>query len=204
MRVLVLSSDPLARQALRYTLERDGEFAVQEIHAMRSREWTDARLQGPWDGLLWDLGTATEAAATFAEEIDIAWLALVHTAEDAREVLRWGAQGVLFRDGQGERMIATLRAIPHGLTVIDDRFASDILEEQNARSTQELPESLTPREEQALDLLAQGLSNKEIAARLQISEHTAKFHVNAVLGKLNARTRTEAVVYAARMGLLHL
>ncbi|MCK6510951.1 response regulator transcription factor [Myxococcota bacterium] len=204
MRVLVLSSDPLARQALRYALEREGGFVVQEIHAMRSREWTDARLQGPWDGLLWDLGTASEAAATFAEEIDIAWLALVHTAEDAREALRWGAQGVLFRDGQGERMIATLRAIPHGLTVIDDRFASDILEEQSTRSTQELPESLTPREEQALDLLAQGLSNKEIAARLQISEHTAKFHVNAVLGKFNARTRTEAVVYAARMGLLHL
>jgi two-component system, NarL family, nitrate/nitrite response regulator NarL len=61
---------------------------------------------------------------------------------------------------------------------------------------------LTPRERQALTLLAEGLSNKQIAARLHISEHTAKFHVNSILGKLGAGTRTEAVMRGLRSGLL--
>jgi DNA-binding NarL/FixJ family response regulator len=64
--------------------------------------------------------------------------------------------------------------------------------------------ALTPREAEVLSLMAEGLSNKLIADRLRISEHTAKFHVNAILNKLGAETRTEAVVLAARRGLLML
>jgi DNA-binding CsgD family transcriptional regulator len=63
---------------------------------------------------------------------------------------------------------------------------------------------LTPREREVLALLAEGLSNKAIADRLAISEHTAKFHVNAVLAKLGVQRRTEAVVRAARLGLVTL
>ena len=63
-------------------------------------------------------------------------------------------------------------------------------------------EHLTPREQEVLQLLAQGLSNKLIAARLGISDHTVKFHVNAILGKLGAQSRTEAIAQAARMGLV--
>jgi DNA-binding NarL/FixJ family response regulator len=65
-------------------------------------------------------------------------------------------------------------------------------------------EELTPRETEVLQLLADGLTNKAIAQRLGISDHTVKFHVNAVLGKLGAQSRTEAVVRATRLGLLHL
>lgn len=63
---------------------------------------------------------------------------------------------------------------------------------------------LTPREAEVLGLLAEGLSNKLIADRLKVSDHTAKFHVNSILNKLGAETRTEAVVLAARRGLLML
>lgn len=63
---------------------------------------------------------------------------------------------------------------------------------------------LTPREREVLELIAEGLSNKIIALRLAISEHTAKFHVNSILDKLEADTRTDAVVRAARRGLLTL
>jgi DNA-binding NarL/FixJ family response regulator len=63
-------------------------------------------------------------------------------------------------------------------------------------------ESLTPRETEVLDLLSQGLSNKEIAARLRVSGHAVKFHVNSVLAKLGARSRTEAIARAARQGLV--
>lgn len=64
--------------------------------------------------------------------------------------------------------------------------------------------SLTPRELEVLGLLAEGASNKEIAQRLGISVHTAKFHVSSVLDKLDAVGRTDAVAHAARMGVIHL
>ncbi|HZY06001.1 MAG TPA: response regulator transcription factor, partial [Anaeromyxobacteraceae bacterium] len=67
-----------------------------------------------------------------------------------------------------------------------------------------LDEPLTPRELEVLGLLAEGLPNKAIAARLGISEHTAKFHVNAILGKVGAESRSEAIVRAARLGLVVL
>jgi DNA-binding NarL/FixJ family response regulator len=67
-----------------------------------------------------------------------------------------------------------------------------------------LVEDLTPRETEVLQLLADGLTNKAIAQRLGISDHTVKFHVNSVLGKLGAQSRTEAVVRASRLGLLLL
>jgi DNA-binding CsgD family transcriptional regulator len=67
-----------------------------------------------------------------------------------------------------------------------------------------LAEPLTAREHEVVQLLAQGLSNKAVGERLGISEHTAKFHVNAILTKLDAQTRTDAVVRAARLGLILL
>ncbi len=67
-----------------------------------------------------------------------------------------------------------------------------------------LIEDLTPREREVLGLLAEGLSNRAIAGRLGISEHTAKFHVHIILGKLGTQSRTEAVVQAARLGLITL
>jgi two-component system nitrate/nitrite response regulator NarL len=65
-------------------------------------------------------------------------------------------------------------------------------------------EDLTPRELEVLQLLAEGLPNKAIGLRLSISEHTVKFHVNAILGKLGAQSRTDAVVRATRLGLIIL
>ena len=66
------------------------------------------------------------------------------------------------------------------------------------------PESLTPREQEVLELLAEGLSNQSIAARLAISEHTVKFHVSSICGKLGADNRTDAVRRAVRQGLITL
>jgi DNA-binding NarL/FixJ family response regulator len=63
---------------------------------------------------------------------------------------------------------------------------------------------LSPRETEVLSLIAEGLANKAVAGRLDISEHTVKFHVNAILGKLGAQSRTEAVTRATRMGLISL
>jgi DNA-binding CsgD family transcriptional regulator len=92
-------------------------------------------------------------------------------------------------------------ALAAGLVVVDDDLKKTAL---RGGATQTLATPLTPREREVLQLVAEGLPNKLIADRLGISEHTAKFHVNAILDKLGADTRTDAVVKAARFGLLLL
>jgi NarL family two-component system response regulator YdfI len=117
------------------------------------------------------------------------------------QALRAGVRGILPQEVDGNQLSAAIKAITQGLVVL---YPS---EDQRTRSTGAEPyvvETLTPREKEVLLMLGQGKSNKEIAARLKISEHTAKFHVASVLGKLGAATRAEAVSIAMRRGLILL
>jgi DNA-binding NarL/FixJ family response regulator len=115
-------------------------------------------------------------------------------------VLRTGVHAILARDAGAEQIVAALHAASAGLIAIPAR-ASALLLPPAAESE---VESLTPREMETLEMLAEGLSNKQIAVALGISEHTAKFHVNSILGKLGAGTRTEAVMRGLRSGLLKM
>ena len=118
--------------------------------------------------------------------------------------------GALQRDATGEEIVAAISAVAGGLITLDRRLASDLLatpERPQAPMPERLAdaeEALTAREVEVLQLLAEGLPNKLIAAQLHISEHTAKFHVSAIMLKLGAASRTEAVTLAARRGLLIL
>jgi DNA-binding NarL/FixJ family response regulator len=123
------------------------------------------------------------------------------------------AYGALSRDATREEIISALTAVGNGLVVLDRRLAGELLSPQDQRtvaSPLRLPgdvgsvETLTARELEVLQLLAQGLPNKLIAVRLHITEHTAKFHVSSIMLKLGAASRTEAVTLAARRGLLLL
>jgi DNA-binding NarL/FixJ family response regulator len=109
---------------------------------------------------------------------------------------------VLTRDTDAGRLIAALQAAALGLVVVDERLSEGALRRRSA--AEPLVDALTPREIEVLQLIGQGLSNRAIAQRLAISEHTAKFHVNAILGKLGAQTRAEAVAQGVRSGLLLL
>jgi len=110
---------------------------------------------------------------------------------------------------------ASIEAVSAGLIVIHPEVFSELTAEGDDRvtfmpgySSRELPDSpvqqLSPRESEVLNLLADGLANKEIAWRLKISEHTVKFHVTSIFNKLNAATRAEAVAIGARRGLIIL
>jgi DNA-binding CsgD family transcriptional regulator len=118
--------------------------------------------------------------------------------------------GALQRDATGEEIVAAIAAVAGGLVTLDRRLAGDLLTppERTPIPTPErlavTEEPLTARELEVLQLLAEGLPNKLIAAKLHISEHTAKFHVSAIMLKLGAASRTEAVTLAARRGLLIL
>jgi DNA-binding NarL/FixJ family response regulator len=128
-------------------------------------------------------------------------LALVGPPERARELVRAGARGVISRDATGERLSAASMAVASGLCTLDAQTLAELVSPKPVESP---AASLTRREHEVLELLAEGLSNKLIALRLDISEHTAKFHVNSILDKMEADTRTDAVVRAARSGVLAL
>jgi DNA-binding NarL/FixJ family response regulator len=113
--------------------------------------------------------------------------------------------GMLLRDVSAEELAAAVQAVTNGLTVLDPQVASALARGiRPSAPLGELEEPLTDREMDVLRELALGLPNKAIARRLGISEHTVKYHVGEILGKLQAASRTEAVMQGARRGLLPL
>ena len=117
-----------------------------------------------------------------------------------QNALRSGVRAMLPRDAAAAQIIAAIYAASAGLIAIP---AEDSFTSIPAPPVQPA-EPLTPREIEVLDMLAEGWSNKLIAHKLGISEHTAKFHVNSILAKLNAGTRTEAVMRGVRLGLVKI
>jgi DNA-binding NarL/FixJ family response regulator len=207
IRLTLVAEDPLARGALSRTLaEQGGDIAV--IAAGTLAEVEASRPELAPDVVLWDVGLhpAESGGRLDAPELGAPVLALVPDESAGEGALSAGARGLLFRDVAPAPLFAALRAVARGLNVFDPALASVRATPRAAASTHGPggPESLTPREREVLALLAEGLSNKSIADRLGISEHTAKFHVNAVMAKLGVQRRTEAVVRAARMGLVTL
>jgi DNA-binding NarL/FixJ family response regulator len=116
-----------------------------------------------------------------------------------RRALEAGVRAVLPRQAGPDQIVAALHAASAGLVSVPAESSAFVMP---AAAAEVEVESLTPRELQTLEMLAEGLSNKQIAARLHISDHTAKFHVNSILGKLHAGTRTEAVMRGIRSGLV--
>lgn len=142
---------------------------------------------------------------------------LVLVAPDqVRDAISAGALGAIHPDSGVTEIVAALHAVDEGLSVFDGEHAEAMrpapitLVDRTAQATTNVSppgapaEHLTGREKEVLPLLAEGLSNKEIAGTLHISEHTAKFHVNSILNKMGAQKRVEAVVRAARLGLIHI
>ena len=112
--------------------------------------------------------------------------------------LRGSVRAFLPWEAPPGQIVAALFAASAGLVAMPAELSSRV----TSLGTQGEVEPLTPRELEALEMLAEGLSNKQIAARLHISEHTVKFHVNAILSKLHAGTRTEAVIRGIRSGMV--
>jgi two-component system nitrate/nitrite response regulator NarL len=186
LRVTVASDNPLRRAALVMRLSVFGDLVVSE-----SAYPDDIR----------------NADVVVADTIDTSGsgapvLFLARDGNEAAQAIARGARGVMLQTAPPRRMHTAVRAVADGLMIIDDEIAERVM--PHARARVDLIEPLTPREQQVAQLLAGGLTNKEIAQRLGITEHTVKFHLNGILRKLGVSTRTEAVVQAARLGLLIL
>jgi DNA-binding NarL/FixJ family response regulator len=196
--VLLVAEDAIARAGLTALAQRAG---IQVAGDVAPEDVTPAHLESA-DAVAWDAGPSGSFEALRAVAPRQPVLALPWTIEQAREALAAGARGVLSRDRLERELLASLQALALGLIVLDEAFAEGLL--RPPAPADALVEPLTLRESEVLQLLAEGLTNRAIGERLGISEHTAKFHVNAILGKLAARTRGEAIAQAARLGLLVL
>jgi DNA-binding NarL/FixJ family response regulator len=196
IKVALLTDDPLLRTGLSSLL---GELGSIEVVAPDAAEVA-----------LWDAGVdASKTLARLPElrALPVPVVAVVGEPAHVAPALAAGARGVVLRDQVGPGIHAALAAVRSGLTVMDTALAESLVPNAPARPAGAPAKGrgeLTERERQVVQLLTEGLSNKLIADRLGISDHTAKFHVNGVMMKLGASTRTEAVVEAMRRGLIRL
>jgi len=184
----VVARDPLVRSGLAAVLGAYPGLVLKEARA-------SAEAPVIADVVVWDAPDAGNRGSVAPI------LALVSAPQEARQALRSGARGALSRSTPAHAIATAALAVASGHWVLDEAFAGALLHLGEPTPTAGL---LSPRELQVLELLSEGLSNRDLAARLGISRHTAKFHVNAILDKLGATTRTEAVVLGARSGLLTL
>ncbi|MBX7101556.1 MAG: response regulator transcription factor [Myxococcaceae bacterium] len=163
------------------------------------------------DAVVIDLGASGAVSRLPSPALVVPVLALI-PGDDGLPAIAAGASGVLHRDSPPEAIAAALAALHEGLAVFDRAFVAHLIPQTPVADVLEAApvaapapsELLTHREREVLGLLADGRSNKQIATALTISEHTAKFHVNSILQKLSADKRVEAVVRAAKLGLLEL
>ena len=203
LRVLVVSLDRLSRAGLAAELDRQPGLTVVGQVSGDEDSFLPLDVYGP-DVIVWDVSWETASASRNLERLPDGpppVLALAATGQQAAQAKSAGAQAFLNRSATPEALAAALTALSHGLQVTDPSLARgpDAAALENGA-----PTPLTPRENDVLRLLAEGLPNKGVASRLEVSEHTVKFHVNSIMGKLNAQSRTEAVALATRLGLLPL
>lgn len=205
IRIVIADDHSVVRQGLRMFLGLDPELEVVGEAADGAEALRLAQQLRP-DVVVMDLlmpvmdGIAATAAIR-RELPDTEVLALTSVLEDASVVgaVRAGAIGYLLKDTQAEALCQAIKAAAAGQVQLTPRAAARLMQ---VVSTPESPEALTERETDVLRLLAQGQSNKQIAQRLHITEKTVKTHVSNILSKLGVQSRTQATLYAVRIGLV--
>ena len=203
LRVLVVSRDRLSRAGLAAVLDQQPGITVVGQEFGDDDSLLPLDIYEP-DVIVWDVSWETSSAVNslgLLPENAPPVLALAVTSDQAAQARVAGAQALLSREASPEALGAATVALSHGLQVTDPALAGVSTADTPGPGSASL---LTPREQDVLKLLAEGLPNKGVASRLDVSEHTVKFHVNSIMGKLNAQSRTEAVILATRLGLLPL
>ncbi|HET8524536.1 MAG TPA: response regulator transcription factor [Thermomicrobiales bacterium] len=202
-RVLVVASYPSVRAGLRVLLSADPGLELLDASASGAL----ADLEITPDVLVIDAASGAEVIDELAEMFARVPMVLIG-GDPASDGPGLGERPIAYlgADADGASLSIAVRGVANGLTVIDPQFVALAGFHSHARSPLAAEaaggESLTAREYEVLELVAAGLPNKAIARELGISEHTAKFHVGSLLGKLGAGSRTEAVTIATRRGLL--
>jgi DNA-binding NarL/FixJ family response regulator len=210
IRVLVADDHPMLREGLVAVLNTQQDFEVVGEAADGSEVVRLAERLNP-DVILLDLempGVDGVAALEKLRSAGSEARTIVFTAYDTDErilgALRAGARGYLLKGASRTEIFDAIRTVHAGGSLLQPVVTNKLLQTMSREERREETEPLTPREIEVLALLSQGLQNKEISARLFISERTVKFHVSSLMHKLGAENRTESVTIAAQRGLIQL
>ncbi len=206
-RVLVIAASAMIRAGLEALVREDSRFQLTSSVSNTSRvpHSYEATSGNTADVVLAESDLESVARViTTAAGAPIILITDEVSRADLRRLLHSGVRAVLGHEAAQHEILAAVEAVSAGLTALAPEQMDLLLpaDRDNDESEPWLHEALTARESEVLAMLAEGASNKEIAARLNISEHTAKFHVSSILAKFGATTRTEAVSRGVRQGLI--
>jgi NarL family two-component system response regulator LiaR len=204
-RILIVDDHAVVRQGLKMFLALDdeldvvgeaanGEEAIRRAHELAPDVVLMDLLMPVMDGI-----AATQVIRRELPDVEVIALTSVLEDKAVYEAVRAGAIGYLLKDTQADELRRAIKAAAAGQVQLAPQAALRLMREVQIPQS---PEKLTPRETEVLRLLAQGMSNKEIGAALVIGEKTVKTHVSSILGKLGVPSRTQAALYAVRIGLV--
>ena len=210
--LLLVDDHALFREGLASLLSYQPDFTVVGEAASGEEAVERARELVP-DVVLMDIDLpgidgieATRRIKRQLPEVRVVMLTVYDDHERLFQSIKAGAQGYLIKNIRSAELLDQLRGLARGEAAISRRMAARILEEFSRLERQaeilEPDGGLSPREVQVLELVALRLSNKEIAARLSISEHTVKNHLKNILAKLQLSSRRQAAAYAVAHGLI--
>jgi len=208
IRVMIVDDHAIVRKGIRALLSESGGFEIV-AEAADGQEAVLAAEKAQPDVILMDLLMpgmdgieATRRITSRQPEAHI--LVLTSFAADNKlfPAIKAGALGYLLKDSSPEELVRAIRQVHRGEPALHPTIARKLLQEvAHPADLQPAPEALTVRELTVLRLIAQGLSNQEIADELAVSEPTVRAHVSRILGKLHLASRTQAALYAVREGL---
>lgn len=215
IRVLLVDDQALFREALATLLRQNAKLEVVG-EAENGETGVDAARRLKPDVVLMDLRmpamSGVEATRRLRESLPETRILVLTTFEDDEDVfpaIKAGASGYVLKASPADKLVEAICAVMRGGTPLEPTVASKLMSEYNRlssaadeKSLQRLPDPLSARELDVLRALAGGLSNKEIATSLGLTEGTVKNHVTQVLGKLGVFDRTQAALRAHKLGLL--
>jgi two-component system, NarL family, response regulator YdfI len=201
--VIIMAAAQARRESLREALQNKSDVRVAGVASSFPflRSLMDENTP---DVVLVDLESVSETHTTqdwLHELLDLTPIIFLSPVSDSaifNRLLRTSGGAMLRADATADQIVQAIHAVSVGLVAIDGSLFPEL------ETPAEFLEELTSRETEVLQLLAEGFANREIANRLEISEHTIKFHIRSILGKLGASTRTEAVTRGYRAGLIDL
>jgi two-component system, NarL family, response regulator YdfI len=210
-RVWIAAASPARRSELERVIQEDSSLlaagSVSHLSALAQR-----RAESRSDVALVDVAEHDPQIAATSLALQQTGAAVVVLVDDpgqnwTKQMLRAGVLGILPRNSSSPEIHSAIHAASRGLLLLEPELIREIVMptfRPAADTDFEIMEELTDREIEVLRMLAEGFSNKEIASRLGISDHTVKFHISSILAKLGASSRTEAVTVGVRKGLILL
>jgi two-component system, NarL family, response regulator YdfI len=204
IRIAVAATSAVRRAGLESIIRSQPEFQLAGSFGAVASLVSFAR-STELDVIVIDSDSIRDLLPEAASDAAIVLLTELSDARSISRLLRSGVRAILSRESEPDDILSAIYAAYDGLVLLNTATAESlaaIYGDQSLEVESELSEEITSRETDVLRMLAGGLVNKDIAARLGISEHTVKFHISSILDKLGASTRTEAVTLGIRRGLI--